>query len=312
LKLKIIPRLSKPDLFFYLDAELWFPSDKSIINKQKLIPEYSVNGIPVLVYIGRNYFPDLLDKGYAILSFDNNQLQPAKMGRPEIGGVKTTYEKISPGKYSWGSIAVWAWGALQLVEYALTRSELNPNQIIISGHSRNGKAALLAGALDPRIAIVNPAGSGCAGAGSYLALGDNCEDLAALTDRKRWWDWTHPDFEKWAGNETDLPFDQHFLMGAIAPRPLLRVEGIGDTWANPEGTACSFLATEPIYKFLGAVENNAIAYRKGGHTHSKKDRRALVKLAERHFFGQECQESFKNLPFDVARFPKLFDWDTTA
>ena len=147
---------------------------------------------------------------------------------------------------------------------------------MISEHSRNGKTALLAGALDDRIAIVNPAGSGCAGAGSYLALGDDCEDLAALTERKRWWTWTHPDFEKWAGHEKDLPFDQHFLMGLVAPRPLLQTEGRDDLWANPEGTDASFSATQPIYGFLGVPERNGIHIREGGTLSGRRRFRGIT------------------------------------
>ena len=72
----------------------------------------------------------------------------SKQGNPIVGPAQQAYEKLEPGKYSWGSISVWAWGTLQLLEYVLTLIHVDKNQIMISGHSRNGKTALLAGALD--------------------------------------------------------------------------------------------------------------------------------------------------------------------
>lgn len=120
---------------------------------------------------------------------------------------------------------------------------------MIFEHSRNGKTALLDGALDDGISLVNLADSGCTGVGSYLALGEKYEDLASFTNRNRWWVWTHPNFETWAGHEEKLPFDQHFLMGLVALRSLLRTEDNSDTWANPEGPCISFLAIQPILTF---------------------------------------------------------------
>jgi hypothetical protein len=167
---------------------------------------------------------------------------------------------------------------------------------------------LLAGALDERIALVNPAGSGCAGAGSYLALGEKCEDLTALTSRERWWAWAHADFEQWAGREEELPFDQHFLMGLVAPRPLLRTEGTTDEWANPAGTCISFLATEPIYDFLGVPKRNGLFFHQGGHDHTEEDIAALASFADDYFFGVPLEGSFSRLPQDQAELPTAFDW----
>ena len=263
---------------------------------------------PSLEAVGKSVFYDLLQNGYMMICYENNQLEPMEMGNPIVGPTQQAYEELEPGKYSWGSISVWAWGALQLLEYALTLTAINKKQIMISGHSRNGKTALLAGALDDRIAIVNPAGSGCAGAGSYLALGDDCEDLAALTSRKRWWTWTHPDFEKWAGREKDLPFDQHFLMGLVAPRPLLRTEGHNDLWANPKGTYASFLATQPIYDFLGTPKRNGIHIREGGHYQGEEDSAALLAFADWHFFNLPPKHNFQEELSENMKLPTLFHW----
>ena len=303
-----VPKRDQPEIKFGMNVTVLSPSVEAVKRQQNSVKGFGVNGIPALIYVGKSVFYDLLQNGYMMICYENNQLEPMEMGNPIVGPAQQAYEELEPGKYSWGSISVWAWGALQLLEYALTLTAINKKQIMISGHSRNGKTALLAGALDARIAIVNPAGSGCAGAGSYLALGDDCEDLAALTSRKRWWTWTHPDFEKWAGREKDLPFDQHFLMGLVAPRPLLRTEGHNDLWANPKGTYASFLATQPIYDFLGTPKRNGIHIREGGHYQGEEDSAALLAFADWHFFNLPPKHNFQEELSENMKLPTLFHW----
>ena len=303
-----VPKRDQPEIKFGMNVTVLSPSVEAVKRRQNSVKDFGVNGIPALIYVGKSVFYDLLQNGYMMICYENNQLEPMEMGNPIVGPAQQAYEELEPGKYSWGSISVWAWGALQLLEYALTLTAINKKQIMISGHSRNGKTALLAGALDDRIAIVNPAGSGCAGAGSYLALGDDCEDLAALTSRKRWWTWTHPDFEKWAGREKDLPFDQHFLMGLVAPRPLLRTEGHNALWANPKGTNASFLATQPIYDFLGTPKRNGIHIREGGHYQGEEDSAALLAFADWHFFNLPPKHNFQEELSENMKLPTLFHW----
>jgi len=309
LRFEFTPQKDHPDLKFAMDVTVWHPSPDCLTQRKERVSGFAEHGIPTLIYVGNNKNCEvLLNKGYRIICYENNQLEPMEMGHAIVGPARTVYQQLMPDRYSWGSIAVWAWGGLRLVDYALTLPDTDPEQIAISGHSRNGKTALLAGALDERISLVNPAGSGCAGAGSYLALAGDCEDLAALTSRQRWWAWTHADFEQWAGREEGLPFDQHFLMGLVAPRPLLRTEGTVDEWANPAGTCISFLATEPIYDFLGAPERNGIYFHDGGHDHTQEDFVALATFADAHFFGISSEMSFKNLLSEKTAFPTAFEW----
>ena len=52
-----------------------------------------------------------------------------------------------------GTIAAWAWGFQRCVDYLMTDRDIDTNRIAIVGHSRNGKAALLAAAFDERVAM---------------------------------------------------------------------------------------------------------------------------------------------------------------
>ncbi len=56
-----------------------------------------------------------------------------------------------------GTIALWAWGFHRVVDYLTQAPDLvDRRRIAAVGHSRNGKTALLAGAMDDRIALVIP------------------------------------------------------------------------------------------------------------------------------------------------------------
>lgn len=103
-------------------------------------------------------------------------------------------------------------------------------------------------------------------------------------------------------------FDQHFLMGLVAPRPLLRTEGKADDWANPEGTCVSFLSTEPIYDFLSVPDRNSIHIREGGHYQGEEDEAALLAFANWHLFGIQPQINFKTLLDDTLEFSACCNW----
>jgi hypothetical protein len=301
-----------PDVAFSVTVTPTFPSDAEVAHRQATHPGFGRDGLPVVVvvyvYAGSRPHEGILGNGYAVVNYPNDTLDPMKMGQPEPGPARASYRTLFGDHYTWGSIAAWAWGASRVLDHVLTLSEVDAKCIAISEHSRNGKAALLAGALDERFAVVNPAGSGCAGAGSYLVLGDGSEDLAALTSRERWWAWTYPEFGQWAGREPDLPLDQHFLMGLLAPRPVLRTEGADDDWANPIGTSASYLATQPIYDFLGAAGNNLVVYGEGGQDQTEGDAQNLMAVCDEALFGIVKSKSMNDIVAGAPALDRVFDW----
>jgi hypothetical protein len=118
----------------------------------------------------------------------------------------------------------------------------------VFGHSRNGKTALLAGALDQRFAIVIPSQAGCGGtAPSRGTVGESVERINSVFPH--WFNGTFPRFNR---QVQKLPFDQHCLMALVAPRPLLLTNATGDQWANPAGQFDMLKRAEPVYRLLGA------------------------------------------------------------
>jgi pimeloyl-ACP methyl ester carboxylesterase len=241
----------------------------------------------------------IIKYGYILAGYNCTDFDPD--ARNIIGPAQAAYPD-----YDWATLAVWAWGGMRVVDYLLTLDVVDKEKIIITGHSRGGKAALLAGALDERIALVVPNGSGCGGAASYRFQGKDSERLANITSAFRYW--FQPRLRYFSNKETKLPFDQHFLMALVAPRALISTNGLDDLWTNPYGTQQTHLGAKPVFKFLGVPDKLGIHFRPGGHAQNDEDWRALIHFADKILFGkkQVDENRFDRLPFPNA--PKPFSW----
>lgn len=227
-------------------------------------------------------------RGYILAEFTPTELCP---DRPNVRG---PLQRAHPAA-TWGTIACWAWGASRAVDLLARLEQVDGARMAVTGHSRSGKAALWAGALDQRFALTVPMGSGCGGAGSYLIRGPGCERLADVT--RNFPHWFRPGLDRYAGAEQRLPFDQHFVFALVAPRALLSVDATGDRWANPYGTGATHLAARPLFRFLGAQEKLGISFRPGDHELAQGDWRTLMDFADR-LFGRDPQPGSAGRAFD--------------
>ena len=152
-----------------------------------------------------------------------------------------------PAPDEWGTIAAWSWGVSRIVDYLETDASVNAKQIALFGHSRLGKTALWASALDPRIAVVY---SSCAGEmGSALARRDWGETVDDMAQNFGWQ--FAGNFQKWVGRWNEMPVDAHMLIALSAPRPVFITGGTTDQWADPAGEFLSEVAAGPVYRLLG-------------------------------------------------------------
>jgi len=223
--------------------------------------------------------PLLMERGFMLVEYAREDLDPDK---PDVVGPA---QQAYPD-YDWATLAVWAWGGMRVVDYLESREDVDLDRIGIVGHSRGGKMALLAGALDERFALVAPNGSGCGGAGCFRIEGEKCETLGLITDPARFAYWFHPRLRWFEDKEDRLPFDQHFLKALVAPRALICTEANEDHWANPLGTRATTKAAQKAFDFLKAGNKNAIHFRAGGHDLTPVDWQAILDFAEWQFFGK--------------------------
>ncbi|MEK7476290.1 MAG: acetylxylan esterase [Candidatus Coatesbacteria bacterium] len=188
-------------------------------------------------------------KGFGFATFHASDVDP---DRPDFtDGVHPWYFRrgqTKPRPTDWGTISAWAWGLSRAADALLRARETAPDRLMAIGHSRMGKAALLAAALDPRfaLAIVNQAGCG----GSAPSRGTVGESVRSIN--KMFPHWFNDVFPRFSRAVNRLPFDQHGLVALVAPRPVLFLAAEGDQWANPDGQFEVLKHAEPVYHLLGA------------------------------------------------------------
>jgi pimeloyl-ACP methyl ester carboxylesterase len=191
----------------------------------------------------------VVEKGYAVATFYCGDIQPDRPNVPE--GMRATLPAVkgeaNPAETA--TIAWWAWGCHRAVDYLVTDPAIDAKRLAVVGHSRLGKTALLAGAFDPRIAVVFPHQSGAGGAGPSRSANPKAETVKRITTAFP--HWFCANFAAFGDDTTKLPFDQHALVAMCAPRPVLFTNAEDDQWANPSGQFDVLKAAAPAYKLYG-------------------------------------------------------------
>jgi len=191
--------------------------------------------------------------GYAILS--PNSIQ-ADNGAGLTHGIIGLCNRGQPRQVDdWGALRAWAWGASRALDYFETDPTVDAARVGLEGHSRYGKAALVAMAYDQRFAIAYISSSGEGGAKLHRRdWGEIVENVAGSGE----YHWVAGNFIKYAGplGWDDLPVDSHQLIGLCAPRPVFIGSGSnnGDAWVDARGMFMATAAAGPVYRLLGKTD----------------------------------------------------------
>jgi len=240
---------------------------------------------------------NILAHGYGYATFRYTDIQPDNSNTFHSGVISLTLKpgQARPAPDEWGTISAWAWGASRVLDYLETDSAVDARRVALIGHSRLGKTVLLAGARDPRFAIIY---SSCAGEmGSSLArrdYGETIDDMAASFP----WQFAG-NFQKYAGHWNDMPVDTHEIIALNAPHPVFIGGGTLDQWADPRGEFLAEVAAGPVYRLVGRqdlgttngppIDTPLISgdlgfhYHTGGHTITASDWNAFLDFADKYF-----------------------------
>lgn len=210
------------------------------------------------------YYPieEIAQRGFSVLSFFYGDVTEDKDSCPDSNFddriAKILLKNGRDQENTCGKIAIWAWAASRVLDYAQTLPGIDLNQAAVMGHSRLGKTALVAGMMDERFRYVFSNDSGCSGAslarlslgvlnktGKYGGPGETIKRIMGVGY------WFCKKYKTFA--ETSIPegFDQHFLLASIAPRYVYVASAAMDDWASPDGEFMACVAASRAWEEKG-------------------------------------------------------------
>ncbi len=236
-------RINIPNSIFLLPLHVFIPNRPRQANPDKKLP--LLLHIAFREEIPDRYMPveEITDRGYILASFCyNNVTSDANDGFRS--GIASMYDRRSN---DWGKISMWAFAASRALDYLLTLNDVDSEAAAVIGHSRLGKTSLWCGANDERFKFVISNDSGCSG--GAITRSKTGEHISDIT--KNFSYWFCENYKNYADNEENMPFDQHFLLAACAPRYVIIGTAQEDNWADPNSEFLSAYAASKIYEKLG-------------------------------------------------------------
>jgi len=221
----------------------------------RLILPKNVQNVPVFIYVDFDpYSPsknlpveEILDGGFGVFAVCYNDVTTDNGDFTNgIAGLFASEER-KPNEA--GKITYWAYMAMRMMDYLQSREEVDKSAIGISGHSRLGKTALLAAALDERFAFTCPNESGCSGVALSRGCAEKAEKISDIYTRFPYW--FCPNYAKFIDDPYTLPLDHHCMVALVAPRAVYVGAAEDDRWADTNGQYMACVAASPAWKLYG-------------------------------------------------------------
>ncbi|MHC4995775.1 MAG: glucuronyl esterase domain-containing protein [Planctomycetota bacterium] len=232
----------------------------------------------------------IVDRGYAFAWVIPGQFN----GYEDHGPVKDAFPD-TPGN----TMMAWIWGINEVVHYLEQTHEID--KVIVTGTSRFGKTAAMAGALNERIDLTAPVTGGFGV--RRFNLQDQKQPASAFAKRC----WSNDVFPTFAGQLNKMPIDQHFVGALIAPRGLLAIMGVENTHKNV-GHVEAYEALVPVYEWLGVKDRLGLYdHAPEGHGIVEDDMYTILDFADKIFYGKSPTSG---KAFDRISNPDIvgFDW----
>ena len=281
-----------------------------LINLVMFVPTQAKKPAPVFLLInnrGKNntsptrdtlsgFWPaeQVIDAGYAISAFHYSDAAPDNKDTFANGVLRLYPEQLKTDD-GMKAIGAWAWAASRVMDYFEKDRDIDPSKVIVTGHSRGGKASLWAAAQDKRFAMCVANNSGNSGAAlSHRRFGETIEKINTTFPH-----WFANNYKKYNNNEQALQFDQHMLIELVAPRAVYFTNASLDLWGDLKGSYLAEKEAEKVYGLynlkssLPATQPTIntpfvkppVAYhnREGIHNLTEYDWAQFVKTADLHF-----------------------------
>lgn len=248
-----------------------------------------------------------MSRGYAGIQYDCGQV--AQDNQTFTGAFYTLYpyNRTEPAEQR-GTLLAWAWGVSKVIDALESGAGealgIDPGCALVSGVSRYGKSAAVAGAYDSRIRVTIPSCSGAGGIAVYRTDNHGKKyDLTGLGGPAEWTNdsvnepfsnlqggegyWFCGNFRRFASVK-QLPVDQHMLCALAAgpDRHLIVVTGItSEGWNNTEGQCLAWAASQPVWDLLGIGDRNNMIIHLDGHAVLRSDMEMILDYCDVHLRG---------------------------
>ncbi|KAG9234068.1 hypothetical protein BJ875DRAFT_510599 [Amylocarpus encephaloides] len=220
---------------------------------------------PAIIALGGTSLPEL--PGVATILFPNDEI--AQQYGAKSRGIGKFYDLYGKDATA-GAMMAWAWGVSRLIDALedTPAAKIDLDRIGLTGCSRNGKGAFVAGAFDDRIVLTIPQEAGTGGGGCWriadaiYSTGGNVQTASELVQENVW---VGKVFENFTSAVTTLPFDHHSLAALMAPRGLFVIENDID-WLAPASTLGCMKAASKVWDAMW--ESDSFGYSMMGlHNH---------------------------------------------
>lgn len=211
---------------------------------------------------------------WALLAVQRGYIGVVYAGADEADDSKNL-DQLFP-KATFATLAKRAWLAGRVVDFLHQLSWVDTSKIALTGHSRNGKQSLLAAAFDNRIKAVASSSAGTGGEVPWRFAHPffNHESLQQITNKFP--HWFAPRLKDFAERETELPVDQHLLLGLLAPRPVYILSAWHEAQACNLGAWHAVETAKTVYRWHGKPENIMLHLREGEHGTDAEDIEKII------------------------------------
>jgi dienelactone hydrolase len=227
-----------------------------------------------------------LKRGYAVVRYF----------RKDADYIPAVYVEYECNQLEW-----WAYAASRCVDFLYTLPDIDKSKIAIAGHSRLGKTALMAAAMDSRInaVIVSHPGTGAGSFNLWRYAGDKFGAETLENSTRQYQYWNNPRMRFFIGRENKLPFDNHYLVSLVAPRSCLLGTGehdfIGEVWGDQQ----CYLEVNKVYKLLGEEQRLGFYTSPGGHEETSSMIESQLDWLDMQF-GRKPYQFENKLPYTYS------------
>ena len=272
--------------------------------------------------------------GYAVITYESDGMFSAPGTAADNNQHTGAFYDLYPYGKNWeeqtGELMAWSWGLSRILDALFDGAgqelNINPENSIVTGVSRYGKAAAVCGAFEKRIKMCAPSCSGAGGlalyryksegktydftskGGSAKYTYDQNEPLGSLqaSGEQGWFNGRFMEFKA----ENQIPVDQHMLASMCAdPNRYLFIicSCEGENWVNAPSQWMTYLGAKHVFDYLGLNDHIAINVHLSGHAVIKEDMQYMMDYFDYHVYGLEPKSDLSSLTHSPFELPKNKD-----